>query len=164
MTPLAAKVLELAAKEIGVRELGRNRGQRIEEYLACVSCPPGNPWCAAFVSFIYEQAAKALGMENPLSKAAAVNKLWRKAPFWTRTKEPTPGSVFIRFQNPDNDYSLGHTGIVSQVIPGAIVTIEGNTDDGGSRDGDGVYLRTRPIGYANMGFIDVNRPKPDAVA
>ena len=44
--------------------------------------------------------------------------------------------------------------MVTRVLSGEIGTIEGNTNDRGSREGDGVYQKTRTIGSINVGFID----------
>jgi len=49
---------------------------------------------------------------------------------------------------------LGHTGIVEKVNGGFLTTIEGNTNDGGSREGIGVFRRTgRKIKDINKGFL-----------
>jgi hypothetical protein len=49
----------------------------------------------------------------------------------------------------------GHTGLVVGIQSGKLVTIEGNTNDGGSREGVGVFQRTgRTIGSINKGFIE----------
>ncbi len=48
----------------------------------------------------------------------------------------------------------GHTGLVSKVIGNNLETIEGNTNDDGSREGVGVFRRTgRSIANINRGFI-----------
>jgi hypothetical protein len=44
--------------------------------------------------------------------------------------------------------------MVVEVSDGRLVTIEGNTNDGGSRNGIGVFRRTaRKIGQINKGFV-----------
>jgi hypothetical protein len=49
----------------------------------------------------------------------------------------------------------GHMGLIEQVKAGKLLTIEGNTNDGGSREGVGVFRReSRRIGQINLGFID----------
>jgi hypothetical protein len=48
----------------------------------------------------------------------------------------------------------GHTGLVEAVEGQYLVTIEGNTNEGGSREGIGVFRRTsRKISQINRGFI-----------
>jgi hypothetical protein len=50
---------------------------------------------------------------------------------------------------------FGHAGFVDSTYDGKLVTIEGNTNGGGSCEGIGVFRRTsRTIGSINLGFID----------
>lgn len=149
MTPFVAKVLEVAAREIGVREVGRNRGKRVEIYQASVGLEPGNPWCAAFVSWCFLSAARELGVPCPLHPSGGALKLWRLAEPEARKKHPEPGAIFVI----DHGGGLGHVGIVEAVRIGFVQTIEGNTSTGGSREGDGVYRRTRPLTDVNVGYL-----------
>ena len=62
-----------------------------------------------------------------------------------------PGMIFII----STGDGTGHTGLVESVSGGKLVTIEGNTNDDGSREGIGVFRRTgRSIDSINRGFID----------
>jgi hypothetical protein len=62
-----------------------------------------------------------------------------------------PGMLFVMSTGGGN----GHTRIVEKVIGGRLVTIEGNTNDSGSREGIGVFRRdTRKIASIDKGFID----------
>lgn len=64
-----------------------------------------------------------------------------------------PGHIFVIDTGPAG--GAGHTGLVERVIGGKLVTIEGNTNEGGSREGIGVFRRTqRTIASINKGFID----------
>jgi hypothetical protein len=46
-------------------------------------------------------------------------------------------------------------GLIAAIRGGKLVTIEGNTNDGGSREGIGVFERTgRTIGSVNKGFVE----------
>ena len=165
---LAAKVLEIAAGEIGVREepLGSNRGKRICEYQKTVGIDAGEPWCVAFVFFCFAAAACALKIKNPLEqtncKTGSVLDLWNRA---RRAKGLTlllrddalndpskvkPGMVFVI----STGGGYGHVGFVANVVGNRLETIEGNTNDGGSREGVGVFRRTgRTIDSINRGFI-----------
>jgi hypothetical protein len=50
---------------------------------------------------------------------------------------------------------FGHTGLVERTSGGKLVTIEGNTNVGGSREGIGVFRReSRKTVDINRGFID----------
>jgi hypothetical protein len=61
-----------------------------------------------------------------------------------------PGMVFVIATGGEH----GHVGLVEQVAGVVLTTIEGNTNDGGSREGIGVFRRTaRRIGQVNRGFV-----------
>ncbi|QRQ61236.1 C40 family peptidase [Sphingobacterium multivorum] len=54
---LRQQIYEIAANEIGVREIGGdNKGPEISKYLAYVGLGDGYEWCAAFASWCYGQA------------------------------------------------------------------------------------------------------------
>ena len=48
------QIISTAKNELGVKEKsGKNDGKEVEAYLAYVGLKKGNPWCAAFVSWIF---------------------------------------------------------------------------------------------------------------
>lgn len=129
--------------EVGVRErTGRNDGREVTGYLNSVGLTSGYAWCAAFVHWCLKQC----GISSPITawSPTAVNpdkmiyskKRW-VAPFKTAT-------VFTLYYNSKG--RIGHTGFADEMVSdGMLQTVEGNTNSGGSRDGDGVYIRFRPI-------------------
>lgn len=136
---LGIRALEVARTQLNVREkTGNNDGEAVESYLRSVNLGKGYAWCAAFVYWCYKQAAEQLDMENPLAKTAGVMDHWRKAEN-KRVLIPQKGDIFIM----DFGGGKGHTGFVLEVVGNKIFTLEGNTNDGGSREGDGVYKRSR---------------------
>jgi hypothetical protein len=60
---LRKQVRDIYTSQIGIREKGSNSGPAVEQYLRYVNLPKGNPWCAAFVCWVFGQA----GIENPRS-------------------------------------------------------------------------------------------------
>ena len=150
---LPERALEIALAEAkrGVREHGHNAGADVERYLAAVNLPPGSSWCASFVVWAFQQAGADLGvLVQCVPPTGGVLKLWERAPSWARVPRPVPGAVFIV----DHGKGLGHTGFVSEVIDDHIIrTCEGNTNPGGSREGDGVYVRTRRVDEINVGYL-----------
>jgi hypothetical protein len=55
----------------------------------------------------------------------------------------------------DTGGGAGHTGLVVSIEGGRLITLEGNTNDGGSREGVGVFrCNGRKIVNINRGFID----------
>lgn len=162
---LLVEVLDVASKEVGVREVGNNAGPRVEQYQKSVGISRGDAWCVAFVYWCFQTAAANKGVTNPMQKncrTGGVLDLWnraRVADIPTISTEQAldnparvkPGMVFII----STGGGKGHTGLVSRVVGNRLETIEGNTNDGGSREGIGVFRRTsRTIASINRGFIN----------
>jgi hypothetical protein len=146
---LKQKALEIAITQIGAEEepRGSNWGEPVKSYLASVGIAFPASWCMAFMYWIFLQAAKEMGIKTPLLKTGGVLKAWQKAPVAVKVKDPQPGDIFIQ----DHGRGLGHTGIVERVEGDIVHTIEGNTNDTGSREGYEVCRRTRKktsmVGY-----------------
>lgn len=159
-SPLLTKVLGIAASQVGVREepLGSNSGPEVDVYLASVGLGAGDPWCAAFVYWCFKKASAELDVQNELIRTGSVLAHWNEATCSKITSKVAfenpaivkPGDIFIIAHSS----STGHTGLVEKVKGGFITTIEGNTNDGGSREGIGVFRRTRKIKDINRGFLE----------
>lgn len=163
MSALAKMVLDVAGKEVGVLEEppGSNRGKRVDEYLRAVGLDPAAasyPWCVAFLYWCFDEAAEAVNRRNPLPKTAGVHDLWHRTPPEQRLpakaaladpQQIRPGMVFFL----DTGGGHGHVGLVVSVRGETLETIEGNTNDGGSREGIGVFRRTsRRLSAISLGF------------
>lgn len=126
-------LIPIAKAELWVREAtGNNDGFRVEEYQAVVGLKKGDPYCAAFVSWVFKQA----GYASPRTG-------WSPAlfPMAKLVKAAAPGNVFgIYFPSLKR---IAHCGFVEYVNVSWIGTIEANTNIAGSREGDGVYRRLR---------------------
>ncbi len=166
-TELGMLAVECAHAELPVREVppGSNRGPRVDEYLRAVGLDPAAgsyAWCAAFVYFCFDKASQRRGRRNPLVKTASVLSHWNRADSHGARRikaaeaaaEPSlvlPGQIFVM----DYGRGVGHTGIVTGLRGGKLLTIEGNTNVGGSREGLGVFAREgRTIGSINKGFLE----------
>lgn len=161
----------LANRNAKEQPKGSNTGTEVNNYLKSVGLKPGLPWCAAFVYYIFDQLAKRLKQPNPLPKTGGVMNHWNSAP--ADVKIPIanaranhnlvrPGQIFI-MSRPGK--GLGHTGIVMSVNPakGTFTSIEGNTNDRLSGEGDRVGVNTRAINSnALIGFIDYFKGKRTA--
>ncbi len=154
------RALEIAISQIGVREQGgANRGPQVKEYLKSVGLNEGFAWCAAFLYWCYEQAAEERNVHNPLVKTGGVLKSWneavcKKIKGRDAINNPAlvkPGQIFcMKFSA-----TTGHTGIVKSIEGGFLTTIEGNSNNGGSREGVGVFeLKKRKIKDINLGFLE----------
>lgn len=114
-------------------------------------------WCAGFVSFCMRQAGQTLGRPLPIKAsfscdllaAAADNAgLLLSKPGPAQRASIAPGSLFLVRRSP-GDWT--HVGVVESVDSDVFHTIEGNTNDDGSAEGDEVASLTR--GYANKDFV-----------
>lgn len=161
---LAARARQIAVAHATarVREVGRNRGPEVDRFLTRGGGldPEGHayPWCAAFACCCYFDAADELGIAWPFPPCASVGKLWSKANrFFTRV--PMQDAIALHLSDPKDTWSPGHVGIVIGFSrDGSVESVEGNTNGDGSRDGDGVYIKTRPLSFWNFGFIDISQP------
>ncbi|RYE83012.1 MAG: CHAP domain-containing protein [Hyphomicrobiales bacterium] len=158
-------VIAKAASQIGVLEdpPKSNRGKQVEAYLASVGLKGGYAWCAAFVHWCFREA---MGDANPCPKSGGVIDLWhqigaakklRLTPAQAKANPGLilPGMLFFL----DTGGGFGHVGFVEKVQGIYLTTIEGNTNEGGSRDGVGVFRRkSRTIGQVSLGFADLSRP------
>lgn len=154
MTPLAEKIVELASKEIGTEEIdGTNCGPRVNEYKAATWLPHDKPWpwCAAFVCWLVREALKATGIkETPTFKRPRTAGAWdlenwsRAQDKTTHTRKPHSGDI-----QPGDilTFTFSHTGIAISAPDsnGYVMTIEGNTDAAGSREGGGVFEKRRHV-------------------
>lgn len=149
MTALAAKALELARARIGVAEHppGSNRGHEVDAWLRRMGLDPEKgayPWCAAFLSCMIEDAAKALGVARQFHGSARVRSVLMLNGV-LEIPAPESGCVFIHL----GQDGKGHTGFVESIAAdGTLHTIEGNSDAHGSRTGGSVVAGTRAPAYA----------------
>lgn len=134
---------EVYMNEVGVRELtGKNDGKRVTEYLNSVNLGSGYAWCAAFVKWCFDQITlnTRITAWSPTAHNSK-NVIYAKHKFH---KEPQPGDVFTLYYA--SKKRIGHTGFFDKWNnENVIQTVEGNTDGEGSREGDGVYIKFRPI-------------------
>lgn len=154
MNILTSAALDIATREVGVVEIGRNRGPRVEQYQAAAGAHPGDPWCASFVTWCFMEAARELSLANPCPVTPGALKLWRKSDEWAHWHRPSPGSIFVI----DHGGGMGHCGFVDGLYGDDYYTVEGNTNEAGGREGDGVHKRKRStVDKGLVGFIDFAR-------
>lgn len=141
------KPLDIAKTQIGAQEVpkGSNAGKPVEDYLAVVGLPGGYSWCMAFVQWCFKNA----GVKMPIVSAGVLS-VWNATTKYHVTN-PQPGDIFIM----EFAHGLGHTGIVESVDGDNIHTIEGNTNEDGSREGYEVARRIRKK-ESILGFIRIS--------
>lgn len=138
--------IQIAITQIGKEEIPKNSnwGEHVQKYLKSVGITFPASWCMAFVYWCCKEANPS----TPLFKTGGVLKQWQKTAPERKRKIPQPGDIFIM----DFGGGLGHTGFVEDVIGTNIHTIEGNSNDEGSREGYEVCRRVRKISSC-IGFI-----------
>ncbi len=128
-------LLALLRKQIGVRErpMGSNRGPEVDAYNAAAKTPMGSPWCAAVRAW----ANLKVGM--PVPEGAAYSPSW--FPKSRRVASPRPGDAGgVYFPSKGR---IAHLVTVEEVRRTDVVTLEGNTNAQGSREGDQFARRIR---------------------
>ena len=125
--------IEVAISQLGVSERPEhdNKGAEVEKYLASVGLAGGYSWCMAFVYWCTIEAAKSQGTLPPLKKTGGVLAQWNSINAKFKFLKPRAGDIFIM----DFGGGKGHTGFVESVVGDRIMTIEGNSNDDGSREG-----------------------------
>ena len=155
----ASGVRSIYRAEVGVREeTGRNDGSRVEEYLRYVGLKKGQPWCASFVCWALGKA----GIDNPRSgycpRLFGRDKLvWERrrgggglnlasydgGPVVGKTEAGSDDSALVFGIYFPEKGRISHVGFVDACDGKYIITVEGNTNEAGSREGDGVYCKRR---------------------
>lgn len=147
---IASRIVEIAATQLGIREVTKNQGLGIEKYWTATTYPGGfknrEPYCAAFVCWTVREAVgdTKAAFSLPESPVAYDFEKWgisnskKGVTVLSRDATLKPGDIFTLA-------AASHVGIIKSVGKSTVVTIEGNTDGSGSREGDGVYERSRTI-------------------
>ena len=162
------KVLNIAISQIGVQEdaAHTNHGEAIKyQQAAGLGSAGGYAWCQSFVYWCFLQA---YGSANPVPKTGGVLVCWNDA-----IKSETLDTLDISDAKPElvlagyqfvlkEGSTTGHTGIVERCdADGTLHTIEGNSNNDGSRDGYEVCRQNkRHLTDKNLlGFICYQMPE-----
>ena len=128
--PLAVAALIIARREIGHgEEGGNNSGQFVARYHRIEDDDDDDDdgsWCASFVSYCFEEGAKAIGIEMPFNRSGGAKKLFKNiAESGQEDIYPRAGDVVCWDRGLRGSWQ-GHIGIVESVSGGVLHTIEGN--------------------------------------
>lgn len=141
--PIAGKCLETE---------GQNEGPMIEEMKKWLGIPGyGISWCGIFVAWVLCRAyglgskielRKALGYRSPFYADSTRDWLKQAMLAGSIVAKPERGDLFVLL---DSRGLAHHIGFVVEYFEGArtVCTLEGNTNEGGSVNGNGVYFRQR---------------------
>jgi hypothetical protein len=136
--------LDVAHAHLGVHETpGRpNRGPMIDVWLRFVGLEPddgppeGYAWCAAFASWCCFKGGR------PVRKSPRVRQLLMLNGD-LEVSDPLPGDICISLMA----NGKGHCGFYLRRESGRIYSLDGNTNETGSREGNAVAIRDRPADY-----------------
>ncbi len=135
---------ETYSSYIGVRETeGNNNGPEIRLFLKSCGLVGKYAWCAAFVNYCYKEC----GIETVKSPAWSPSWFTNDKVIYKRDntikRQPQPGDVFGVWFSSKN--RVAHVGFIDEWSNGKsyAITVEGNTNVAGSREGDGVYRKRR---------------------
>jgi hypothetical protein len=157
------KIAETAEKYLGFTEIPQNRGfsdATFQKKMEAVGWKKGEAWCTYFGELVCKEAMPELtNLFNRLFSGSAT-ETWKNfdiAKMTTQTPEVGMLAVF-RFGNGWK----GHFGIVTKVFSeNSFMLVEGNTNNGGSREGFAVCQKDRKKtpytakGLNLIGFIDI---------
>ena len=144
----ARKVLDIAAKYIGVTEYPPNSNKVIfnTAYYGKEVSGAAYPWCAVFMWYIFREAGASdlfCGGGKYAYTPSIANFYKSKGKSYSI---PKPGDLVL-FKFPGSN-RINHIGIVERVLaPNKIQTIEGNTSVGNNTNGGAVMRRTRATNY-----------------
>lgn len=124
-------------------------------------------WCMGFVQTVMDQASSASGFKftdfmirsfSCDTVAAAAKTRGNFVKYSAVRANPSlveKGDIFL-LQSSNNSLDWIHTGIVTKILEnGVFETIEGNTNDDGSRNGYAVVKRTRNFVRSKMDIVKV---------
>lgn len=154
----ALLVVKNAKRYVGFQEKPGNKGwydKAFEKGMRLIGFQTGHAWCAYFTEKVWFDSFTALkdtdhleGLEKLFSGSTQktfsnIKKHGEEYGFGIHYV-PQPGDVVIWY-NAKKTWQ-GHAAIVLAVLDNdKIITIEGNTNGAGSREGDGVFQKTRNI-------------------
>ena len=161
-------IKEVAEKYIGQTEIKGNMGftnPDFEKRMKAVGFKPSYQWCAIFAELVWNEAYQGdKEMLKVISKncnPSAVKTFKNFNAEGMTSYKPVVGSMVI-WQSWRNGHRhwTGHAGIVVEVNDENFVSIEGNTNDSGGREGYVVARKKRSYrtkvhnGIAVLGFIN----------
>lgn len=131
----SALFIEIANKYIGITEqpVGSNRGPLIDRWNSNAHAPLGSFWCASFVSAIAMEWEDKSGYDWPLCISADCDVWLANAKkHQCLSTKGKPGDIVLLVSGND----AYHIGIITGYSEtGSLISVEGNSNNDGSRNG-----------------------------
>lgn len=141
---LRDQIIREAKSHIGiVEETNNNDGYFIESFiLKPLRLPKGTSYCAAFISFVYNNCGVNIHPNSAWSPNWALDKdaIYKKNKFGKIEKCNSGDVVSFWIQKKGR---VGHVGIFERYQGNYVYTIEGNTSDMGDKGKDGIWGKIR---------------------
>jgi hypothetical protein len=161
-------VIDIAAKYIGETEKPGNMGFTDEDFelkMKSVGFQKSHAWCAYFAELCFKEAFPEKYTElDALFSAGTVQtfKNFRNSAYLIGNIPHAGDLVIWQTMKDGKPQTTGHAGIVSEVVSNTdFWSIEGNTNDGGGREGYIVAKKARRVipnvtnGLKILGFIQI---------
>lgn len=149
-------IVKVANGYIGIKEIPNNKGWKnkpdFERKMKDMGWKVGESWCMYFCKLVVYEAYILIGEEGYAGiikntmNGSVLNSLkkLKSCNIAEVVTEPSVGCIGIMQKG---STQLGHAFVIVKIEEGepmAYITVEGNTDSStGTREGDGVYRRTR---------------------
>lgn len=156
-----------AQEQLKVREVAHNWSPQIKAYLAVAGLRTPAPWCAAYVTWCLVEAGADRRKLPTLAASTYWWYQWAKSNRYLKvddhgrpTNNPERGDLGI-WNGRGGGHIFGITGVNlnSNHDPVTVLTLEGNTNKAGSREGVAVMERTRRFrelaAYPRYGYIQI---------
>jgi hypothetical protein len=173
MTTLVEEIISIAKEWEGEQEIRGNvdfKNPKFSTRMRAMGFITGDAWCSLFVELVWHSAYEAWDstiisrLDKLFSKMAVVTyRNFQKTKDFIVDKKPAPGCLAVWCHYEKGKPTIyGHIGIVveANIKWGMMITIEGNTNDDGGREGYEVAGKQREIdfdikenGLTLMGFV-----------
>ena len=164
---ISEKIVNVAKGFIGQKEIKGNQGFQDEAFdkkMRSVGFQTGQAWCSYFAELVwvdaYADKPDFLKFIKKQFSGSSYRTLQNFKQLGMVDQVAEPGSVVIWRKRKSGKYTnFGHVGIVVKATEDHFVSIEGNTNEAGSREGDVVaekkrsYSWTKTSGLELAGFI-----------
>lgn len=159
------EAIKFAQGQVGKQEISGNQGFKdlfLDNVMRQVGFENGWAWCALFAEACwayptYEGKSKVIALISDCFSANAVrtydNFKNSGNEYFTVGKEPSIGSVVVWEKRHDgepvkkSEWTLGHAGIVESFYDDHFISIEGNTNAKGGREGIEIAKKKRPYNF-----------------
>ncbi len=136
----------IALSQVGVREVGNNRGE-VAKYLASVGLGEGHPYCAAGVYWCFSEASNELKMSNsaiPIKRTAVANGVMNDAIRRGKLVEKPITRHDLLVWKSKSSWQGHIERVIETKSKGIVKTIAFNVK---LKDGEGVGIKTRYLSH-----------------